>query len=162
MCRCQTAASRKRKANRNVLKVFEWKWKGQKPSHAWDNALERAPRTLGISVRTLQTAMDGNVYLLKVPQPKPWGSSNTGWNINVCNRFPTLAQHCHTHVLPATRQLQSDYGDFSDGVCHVMEITITESSPVIRLFITRTLHKYSAMSLILWREPIGCQQWQCR
>ena len=38
--------------------------------------------------------------------------------------------HClHTSAMfPAFRQLHSDFGDFSNGVCHVMKITIIDSN----------------------------------
>ena len=59
---------------------------------------------------------DERPELSKVPQLKPWNSSNVWWNGNVCNRLPTLV-HIVTHtaaVIPATliaaRQLRGFQG----------------------------------------------------
>ena len=58
----------------------------------------------------------------------------------MCSRFPTLVHTViHTSVvLPALRQLHTNFGDFNSGVFHVVEITTDESNPNIELLTQQT------------------------
>ena len=51
------------------------------------------------------------------------------------SHFPTPVHTVlHTSaVLPATWQLHSDFRDFSNGICHVMEITTAQKNPDMEL-----------------------------
>ena len=95
----------------------------------------------------------------RVLQLKPWGSPSVGWDGNTCSCFPTSA-HAVMHTAtsaarPLLRQLHCDFRAFSSGVCHVMKITVAESSPG-----TDLLHKKHFASVpALWPERIRC--WQC-
>ena len=40
-----------------------------------------------------------------------------------------ILSHIKNAGLPATQQLHSDFWDFSDGVCHVMKISLTDNNP---------------------------------
>ena len=48
----------------------------------------------------------------------------------MCNRFPIHVHSViHTGNIHALRQLHSDFGDYSNGVCRVSRITRAESNP---------------------------------
>ena len=56
----------------------------------------------------------------------------------MCYRFPIIVSPAipTSALLPATRQLQPDLGDFSHGVCHAMKITTAENDYDMGLFNT--------------------------
>ena len=57
---------------------------------------------------------------------------------NVCNPFPKLSD-MQMHYNPPRRQLHSDFGDFNNGVCHVLKITVVESNPDMGLLTKQTV-----------------------
>ena len=97
--------------------------------------------------------------LVSIPWLKPWGLPNAGWEASMFNCFPphlyTLSYTQLRCYLPV-RQLHSDFGDFSDGVCHITKITIAESNPDVGH------NKRFASAPLFWLEPISSQSWECQ
>ena len=71
-------------------------------------------------------------WFVSVPQRKLRCSPNIGCEGSVRNYFPTavcILSYMQVQSYPHLRQLHSDFGDFSNGVCHVSKIAIAESNP---------------------------------
>ena len=82
-------------------------------------------------------------HRVRVPQTKPWGISSDGWEGSMCNSFPipvhsAKVSYIQVQHYPPQWQLQSDFGDFSNEVCHVRKITIAESDPATGLLTQQT------------------------
>ena len=70
-----------------------------------------------------------------------WGPPSVWEEGSVCNRFPTpvcilsyILVQCYLQLW----QLHSDFGDFSNEVCHVTKITTAESNPYMGLLTQQT------------------------
>ena len=88
----------------------------------------------------IHTAVFPHLYTLSSIQPFP----HTCTYCHLYSHFPTLvhtvihtdvSQHLYTlsdiqvQFYPQLRQRHSDWGNFSNGVCHIMKITTAQRSP---------------------------------
>ena len=177
------------KVSTKLFGILMWHWFRGFPPDYWnlqrDSGLMFCTRLLGyFSVRFQQTAwilqlwhcliifyqiainrhaFQGSVRFLTFFSENSVSLPNAGWEGRVCSCFPTLV---HTVVYkmqcyPPLWHLHSDFGDFSDGVGHVVKITEAESNPDMGLLTQQTFCRSPAILARVKKIPVMTMSVAC-